>query len=432
MRTRLTQAFVSRAQAEPGAERTVFWDATLPNFGLMVTAAGHRSFVLQYRAAGASRRLTLNGAFLRHEGTREKTRTSESQDSNAGHPTLADAKREAKAALGALARGRDPMSELRHARNAERNSLRAVADEYFAREGKKLRSIDERRAIFRRYVFSRLGSRPIDSIKRSELVRLLDHVEDNHGPVASQHTLVAIRRLFNWHAARDDDFLSPIVPGMGRISIAERARDRILADDELRIVCAAADEVGPPYGALIRFILLTATRLSEASDMNRSELSDDGREWTIPGARYKTGLDHLIPLSNAARAVLDGIPRVGRGGWMFTTTGDGPISGFSKYKSRLDRAILARLRREDPSVQPLPHWTTHDLRRTARSLMSRSGVEADHAERCLGHVIGGVRGTYDRHAYKAEKVRAFEALAAQIDRILNSERTNVVPMGAVR
>ena len=64
-------------------------------------------------------------------------------------------------------------------------------------------------------------------------------------------------------------------------------------------------------------------------------------------------------------------------------------------------------------------WTLHDLRRTARSLMSRAGVDADHAERCLGHVIGGVRGTYDRHAYYDEKKQAFEALAGQIDRILN-------------
>ena len=57
-------------------------------------------------------------------------------------------------------------------------------------------------------------------------------------------------------------------------------------------------------------------------------------------------------------------------------------------------------------------WTLHDLRRTARSLMSRAGSQSDHAERCLGHLVGGVRGTYDRHDYHEEKWRAFEALAA--------------------
>ena len=76
-------------------------------------------------------------------------------------------------------------------------------------------------------------------------------------------------------------------------------------------------------------------------------------------------------------------------------------------------------------------WTLHDLRRTARSLMSRAGIPSDHAERCLGHVIGGVRGVYDRHEFHAEKKRAYEALAAQIDRIVNPQ-DNVVPLRDVR
>ena len=101
---------------------------------------------------------------------------------------------------------------------------------------------------------------------------------------------------------------------------------------------------------------------------------------------------------------IDGVPYV-------VTTGRGPIGGFTKFKDAFD---------EDCGVSD---WTIHDLRRTARSLMSRAGVDADHAERCLGHVIGGVRGTYDRHAYYDEKKRAFELLAAQIDRIPKSSGT---------
>jgi integrase len=67
----------------------------------------------------------------------------------------------------------------------------------------------------------------------------------------------------------------------------------------------------------------------------------------------------------------------------------------------------------------MPPWTLHDLRRTARSLMSRAGISSDHAERALGHVIDGVRSVYDRHKYLAEKQRAFEALAALVEQILN-------------
>jgi integrase len=201
----------------------------------------------------------------------------------------------------------------------------------------------------------------------------------------------------------------------------------VLTDDELRAVVAAAKVMGPPYGSLVQFILLTATRLAEAANMNRAELN--GIEWTIPARRYKTGLDHVVPLSGAALELLIPIG-IGRKGWIFTNDGEKPISGFTYFKSKLDKLMLAELRKVDPDAKPPPRWTTHDLRRTARSLMSRAGVSADHAERCLGHVIGGVRGTYDRHAYFDEKKHAFEALAAQMDRIVNPQ-PNVVPMRAV-
>ena len=75
-------------------------------------------------------------------------------------------------------------------------------------------------------------------------------------------------------------------------------------------------------------------------------------------------------------------------------------------------------------------WTLHDLRRTARSLLSRAGIASDIAEICLGHVLPGVRGVYDRHEYHEEKKRVFEALATQIARIVDPQ-DNVVAMRGV-
>jgi integrase len=383
----------------------VYWDSTMPGFGLMVTAAGHRSFIVQYRANGISRRLTINGALH-----------------------LTAARKQAKVVLGAVAQGGDPLTESRKQKAQASNTLHAVAEEYFTREGKKLRSTNERRGVFRRYIFPRFGARSIDSIRRSEIVRLLDHIEDNHGPVAAQHTLAGLRRVFNWHAGRSDDFRSPIVRGMSRIKPGERERTRILDDDELRIIWRVAEAHAGPYDRLVQFILVTATRLREASDIQRDELNGAG-EWVIPAARYKGKRDHLIPLSQAARAVLAKLPVIGRRGWFFTTNGEVPISGFSKAKRQFDERVLEELRKRDPKARPLPRWTTHDLRRTARSLMSRAGVEPDHAERALGHVIGGIRGTYDRHQWKDEKRRAFEMLAQQIARILDPQ-DNIVTLRA--
>jgi integrase len=213
-----------------------------------------------------------------------------------------------------------------------------------------------------------------------------------------------------WHAVRDEDYVVPIVPGMARTKLSETARSRILNDDELRAVWKAASEGEGPFPALVKFLLLTAARRTEASGMTWAEV--DGADWTLPASRNKTKVGLLRPLSKAAQAVLNGQPRIEGNPFVFTT-GRAALSGYAIFKTRFDKAC------------GVTDWRLHDLRRTARSLMSRAGVNADHAERCLGHVIRGVRGTYDRHEYRDEKAQAFEMLATQIALIINPPAGNV-------
>jgi integrase len=380
MRTKLTPGFVKTATAIDGKDRTIFWDQTISGFGLMVTAAGSRSYVVQYRSGRSSRRLTIDGVL-----------------------SLDEARKQAKMTLGSVAKGGDPLAERRAELAAGADTLRSITEEYLARESKRLRSHAQRRSVLVRLVFPKLGARPIADIKRSEIVRLLDHVEDTAGPVQAHVVLAYLRRVFNWHASRSDDFRSPIIKGMARHKANER--ERILTDDELRAVWQTAEASTGPWGAFIRFLLLTATRRNETARMGWTEVV--GTDWTIPAGRYKTNTDVTLPLSQAARSVLAAIPRFQNCPYVFTNDGRSPISGFSKSKKAFDQ------------VCGVKGWTLHDLRRTARSLMSRVGIDPDHAERCLGHKIKGVRGTYDRHAYQAEMLRAFEALAQQIDRIVN-------------
>jgi integrase len=181
-----------------------------------------------------------------------------------------------------------------------------------------------------------------------------------------------------------------------------------LNDAEIAAMLRAVEAQPGPFSSLVRFLLLSAARRSEASDMTWGEIVGD--VWTIPAARCKTKKDVAIPLSGAAWAVLDQIPRIGGCRYVFTASGRRPVSSVSNRKAKLDAA------------SGVTGWTLHDLRRTARSLMSRAGVNADIAERCLGHVIGGVRGTYDRHEYLQEKRAAFEALAEQIGNIRRKTR----------
>jgi integrase len=226
--------------------------------------------------------------------------------------------------------------------------------------------------------------------------------------------LAYLSKLFNWHAKRNDEFRSPIVRGMGRVNAKERARARFLSDEELRAVWSAAEASGALFDRYVQFLLLTAVRRTEAAGMTRAELA--GTDWVIPPARMKGKREFLLPLSRAALGVLGKLPAIGKpDGFVFTHDGTRPIGGYTQGKALLQK-------RSSTSG-----WTLHDLRRTARTLMTRAGVPADHAERCLAHVIGGVRGIYDRHEYLEEKRLAFERLAAQIDRIVNPQQ-NVVPL----
>lgn len=144
-----------------------------------------------------------------------------------------------------------------------------------------------------------------------------------------------------------------------------------------RAVWRAAEASTGPFGRLVRFILLTAARRMEAVAMTWGEL--DG-EWMLPASRNITKVDLVRPLSAEARAILPA--QVDGCDYVFTADGRSPISGFSTFELSLDKAILEDLRKQNPEAKPLPNWTPHDLRRTARSLMSRAGVRADHAERC--------------------------------------------------
>jgi len=344
MRVALTDRFCERAKAADGAVQTDYFDEKVP--GLALRVGKGKSWTLHYGPKGSRRRMTF-GAYPAI--------------------SLADARRRALEAKTSVAEGHSPI----------------VAKE----------------TLEARLVYPVLGARPIGDIRRGEIVRLLDGIEDERGPVMADQTLAIIRRIMNYHAAREESFRSPIVKGMRRTKKHERARSRILTDEELQAVWHCQHSLG----RLVRFLLLTGARRNEAVEMDPSEIN--GTEWCLPAARNKAKVDLVRPLSAAA---LECLPLGCKRG------------SLSDAKEEFDKASGTK------------GWTLHDLRRTARSLMSRAGVNSDIGERCLGHVIGGVRGVYDRHEYREEKRLAFEALASLVTRIVNPPAENVVTLRAER
>jgi integrase len=399
---------IAIANLKPRAGRYEVPDRKCSGLYLAVSPSGRKGFVFRYRRprVGKAAKLTIGEWFEGPKGAKQP-------EPVLGNPvSLAAARELAAKAQRRLKERIDPGEEALEAKrvsqDAEGNTLRRVAEQYLALEAPKLRTGDQRRDTFQRLIYPVLGGDPIADIRRGDIMKLLDKVEAGSGPRMADEVLVALSRLFNWYAVRDETFRSPLVRGMRRAAPAhERARTRILSDDELSAVWGAALAMAAPSGAFIRFLLLSTARRSEAAGMRWSEL--EGQDWLLPKARNKVKQDLIRPLAPAALAVVSSLPR----------TGDLVFAGMPSF---------ARLKVDIDERSGVRDWVLHDLRRTGRSLLSRAGINADHAERCLGHVIGGIRGTYDRHEFYLEKKHAFDALAALVERIINPPPSNVVRM----
>ena len=371
-------------------------------FGVRVTASGTRAFILNYRLRGREHRFTI-GAWPDWSALK--------------------AVREARNLRQRVDRGEDPLTD--RAVIPAPKSISNVIDDFMTRyvrnKERPLRSADQIRSAFDRLVKPRIGKIGVHELRRSHVAEMLDEIEDEAGPVQADRVRAYLRKALSWYAERDDEFNlnAAFVRVRARANPKERARTRVLSDEELRIIWPLLDEAGT-FGALLKTLLLTAQRRDEVANMTWTEIGPDGI-WTIPAERYKTKRSNHVPLSNTARRVIEAQPKIDGCDYVFPSRAKTHFSGFGKSKARLDKAVLLYMQKREKKraeIEPLPNWTLHDLRRTAKTLMVRAGVRPDISERVLGHVIGGVEGIYDRHSYAEEKREALEKLAGMIERVV--------------
>jgi len=289
-------------------------------------------------------------------------------------------------------------------------------------EGKKLRTGDKMLSLIDRHISTELRSRVFTEIHREDITALLDKVQDENGAPVADKVLTVVGSIMSWYATRHRNYVPCLVKGMRRTDPAKKERDRVLNDDELRRVWDVAGQ-SRTYGALIRMLLLTAQRLDKVLTMKWTDISpmkwpsNTPPVWTLRTELREKGNIAAVELPAAALAILDALPRYASNPYVFAGRGQQHMSASGVFKAKFDAKL--------PSA--MPPWRLHDLRRTARSLMSRAGVSSEHAERVMGHSIGGVEQIYDRHAYLSEKSEALAKLANLIDGIVNP-RANVVPM----
>ena len=321
---------------------------------------------------------------------------------------------------------------------AEVGTFKQVAEQWFKRHVEKegLRSAREIRRQLKTYLYPKWKDKKFLEIRRKAVIDLLDDIDDRHSAAMANYVLATIRSVMNWYQSRDENYSSPLVKGMRKGK--PEARDRILNDNEIRRVWQAAGASGT-FGALLKMLLLTAQRREKVTSMCWDDVVDG--VWTIRAEEREKGTPGALKLPQLALDViaeqrdqrrLAGNPYIfagslrGRRPKQDTPKDERPsgpatFNSFSQCKAELDRKL-----------GDVPHWTLHDLRRTARSLLSKAGVDEKVAERLLGHKIPGVKGVYDRYDYADEKADALNRLAALVETIINPPTANVADLAQAR
>jgi len=383
----LTDLAVRKAQ--PKDQRYDIYDAALRGFGVRVATSGDKTWFVMRR---------VKGQMVRH--------------SLGKYPILSliEARAAGTEALKKMSKGEHP-GAMKYA------TFEAIFEEWFVRDQSKNRSASDVHQAMTNHVLPRFKNKQIDNVRKADILRMIDAVVDGGSPVQANRVLAYTRRLFNWCIERD---LLSENPAAGiKAPSKEISRERVLTLDELRLVLDAARNIGYPWGPMLEMLIFTGQRLEEAANSTWDELDIEKRIWSLSGARTKNGRAHIVHLSDLMIATLEGLPRIDGQPWVFSTTGKGPIKGFSKAKVRIDKE------------SGVTDWTFHDLRRTFATFttdtLSISPVVVDKILNHASGVVKGVATVYQRGEYLDQRAKAMEAWAT----FLKSEQvsnSNVMPL----
>jgi integrase len=409
-------------------------DGRIGGLYLIVQPSGAKSWAVRYRADGLPRKLTL-GPYPAVD--------------------LATARKRAQEALGDVAGGKDPASAkqaskvtARAERADDEKRVERVAEAFLKRHVKLSGKVGagwgaEIERLLKVEILPRIGAKQIGAVTKNDVLAILDSIVDRGSPITANRCFAVLRKFFNW--AADARGLIVVSPCKGiEAPAAESSRDRVLDDAEIGLAWRAFESIGWPFGAIGKLLLLTGARRSEIADAIWHEIDLAAKTLILPGSRTKNGEPHEIPLSRSAVEIIEALPPIeGRAGLVFSTTGKTPVSGFSRSRELIEKAMLAELRMvsiergEDPGAVEGPKpWTLHDLRRTCASGMARLNIAPHIVEAVLNHKSGTIKGVaavYNRYSYAAEKRQALDAWARRVNEIITGEvPANVVDLAKAR
>lgn len=391
---KLSELGVARMKP-PKVGRIEVWDSVLPAFGVRVSATGRKVWIAAIRKPGSSNPTRLS------VGTYPQV-------------SLADARAAARTLMS------DPIGVVAEQKRDRTATVGTVVSEFITRyQRPRNRAWREVERILQREL-APWRDWPIRDVTRRDVIKLLDVTADR-APITANRLFAHTRMLFRWAAERNILDASPVT-GV-KAPAAERPRHRALDDVELVAVWQACDQLGWPYGPLVRLLIATGARRNEVSRMAWSHVDLERRVWTLPAALVKTNRVHVVPLSNLALEIIEHLPRLGDT-LVFQARRLGsakPPSAFSRAKGRLDL------------LSGVSCWTLHDLRRTCAVGLQRLGVRLEVTEAVLGHTSGsraGIVAIYQTYSYEPEKRQALEAWGRHVEGLLRPEPAKVVALRA--
>jgi integrase len=406
VRNRLTDRKLKALKRE--SKRYDVMDSDVPGFGVRVSETGQKSFIL----------------IARYPGSPNPTRRTLGE-----YPSLSleNARGRARDWRDLIRKGLDPKAEDERLRRLElrkqQTTFAAVAEDYIERHVKGQRKARDTEREIRKELIAALGERPVTSLSREDVIVLVEDIARRPAPYTAHIVLGHARSLFNWAINRGAYGLetSPcdrIKPAA--LIGAKEPRQRVLSDSEIGAVWSASEKLGYPFGPLYQLLLLTGARKNEVGGAKWTEFDLNKKIWTVPPERFKSNASHLVPLSDQALVIIEGLPRFTKGEHLFTTTsGEKPISGFSKAKARIDKLV-----KEELGASP-PSWVIHDIRRTVRTRLASLRISDLVAEMVIGHGRKGIQRVYDQHT---EMRDALQQWAARLRDIVTPPPSNVVKL----
>jgi len=383
MRTKLTDRYIRAIAPPPAGERLEIVDAVQPALRMRITDSDIKTWSISTRVNGRRRRFTVGR-----------------------YPAvgLSDAREWAGRILAEVRAGHDPVVEARAQSAAP--ALLTVSDAIGLYAQAVLANRRTGRVVERdmRRDLAELLDVSVAQCSKSDLARIIDR-KARTAPIQANRLVACLKPFWRWCVARGHAVVN-IAADLEKPS-PERARDRVLTDDELASIWAVTSEMGDLWSPYFRLLILTAQRLREVAAMAWSELDLEKSVWVLPAERSKTGRAHTIHLPPPAIQILRELEeRRSAHDLVFTTTGKTPISGFSKAKARLDQ------------LSGVTGWRLHDFRRTAATKMADLGVDPAVADRILNHVGAGsmstVQRVYQRSALDGPRRHAIGAWAAHV------------------